>query len=120
MSESAKIILIDVCGHGFPISELLEKIASIKEWDNGNNYPIQVHVLDMFFMDTIDRVEKMIKWDQELYIREHVKIPPDKIFKTGGKSELILIDDPFSFNDEGQKNKRRRNTNFTPKKKKRK
>jgi hypothetical protein len=47
--------------------------------------------------------------------------PKGKIWKTNGKSEEILVDDPDCFNEDGHKIKKRNKlTNFTPKKRKRK
>jgi hypothetical protein len=44
-----------------------------------------------------------------------------KTVKTDGDGNLMVVDDPKYFNDEGQFHKvRRKPTNFTPKKKKRK
>ena len=47
--------------------------------------------------------------------------PNGKIWKTNGNSEYVLVDDPDSFDEYGNRRKiRKSRTNITPKKKKRK
>jgi hypothetical protein len=46
--------------------------------------------------------------------------PKGKTWKTDGQSNWVLVDDPYYINNSGLKIKRRKRSNITPPKKKRK
>lgn len=64
MSEAARIILVGTIGPSK--IEVLEHIARIRTWDNGNNYPITIEHTDgrSFHGISIDDVEKLVQEDK--------------------------------------------------------
>lgn len=114
MSQAAKIILV-----GIPHSEIVKELQRIKSWDNGANYQIIVDINGKEHYDTLDNVESALNNDLSLYIQD--KITKDKITKSGGKGELLIVDNPDFQNEVGEYKKYRNPMrHLTPKKKKRK
>lgn len=124
MSQAAEFILIGVGGHGIPRELLIKDLDRIEVWDNGNNHPIRVKIDNQEFMAKMAEARKAILGDGDSlikFIESNVKISKNKTFKYGGKSELMLVDHPDRYNNEGHREKKRsRMTHLTPKKKKRK
>jgi hypothetical protein len=116
MSESAKIIL---CGH--PRESLLAEIASIRKWDNGHNYPILVSANgNVFIDDSIDNVENAINNNLVKYIEDNFNSKNKMLLKSGHSDDLYLVPDYERYEDSKFHKIRRKPTNLTPKKKKRK
>lgn len=115
MSEIAKIVL---CGQSH--ENLLEKIANIKTWDNGHNYPIQVFVDEHHWItDSIDNVENAISNDLVGYLEKNFNHKDKMIIKSGHLDDLYCVP-KYEYEDNQFHKLRRKSTNFTPKKKKRK
>lgn len=69
----------------------------------------------------IKMVEKEIKPVELHHLSPEYLKAHRKTTKTDGEGNLVIVDDPAYFNDEGQFHKvRRKPTNFTPKKKRKK
>src|SRR5689334_21608180 len=83
MSDSAEIILIGAGGEGLSTEHLLQRIESIKEWDNGHNYDIRVVALNHGWYDKIENVQAAIKSDLQEYIQNNMKLSNRMTFKTG-------------------------------------
>ena len=69
MSKSARIVLVDEKGNENSKEDLLNHIAAIRSWDNGHNYPIEVQVETLYIMDSIDSVEIGINSGIKEYIQ---------------------------------------------------
>lgn len=134
MSAAAQIHLT-----GESKENLLKRIQEIEDWDSGHNNDIIVTIKESthptypsepYVYDKIKTIKAIIENDAiNVYIEDKFKIdldgrpdpPKGQVWKTNGKGEDILVDDPDYFNEEGHIIKRRNAmTHLTPKKKKRK
>lgn len=122
MSDYATIVLMNEDGTGVPTAKILEELDVIKKWDNGHNHPVRVKIVHQEVYDMIENVENACKTDLSTYISLKYKVPKGKVFKSGGDSELWLVDDPDYYYGDGVgfKKKKKVVTNYTPPKKKRK
>jgi predicted ABC-type ATPase len=107
------IVLIGSNGVGFSTAYLVNKIQDLKVLVVDDE-PISVQVANKEFTDTLHNVERGLATDLVKYIESKVEFK-NKIFKSGGQCEPILVDNPH-----GGQLKRFGGSNFTPKKKKRK
>lgn len=122
MSDYAKLTLIDDSGLGKPREELLKELSAIRAWQSGKDWKIKIYVKQQLQFDDLQNVEDAVNGDLEAYIRSKFIIRPREIFKTGGRSELILMINPNLVGEDGKSYRKKRSgmTHLTPKKKKRK
>lgn len=71
------------------------------------------------------KLNKVFENEARKHIEDYDSLPPypapkGKVWKTDSESKFVLVDDPDRFNEEGLRKVRRKPTNFTPRKKKRK
>lgn len=100
MSQAAELILIGSGGEGYSTEHLLSRIESIKKWDNGHDYEIQVVALDHGWYDKIENVRTAIEGDLQEYIQNNMKLSNRMTFKSGGQCELMIVDNPDYINAE--------------------
>ena len=104
---------------GKSTNDLLKEIAEIKSWYGGHNYPVKVsadtgHVI----IDYLDKIEAAICGDLCGYLNAHFGNKRN-ILKSGGNDDLYFVPN-LEFEDGVFHKVRRRATNYTPPKKKRK
>lgn len=116
--DTPAIVLIGPSGGGFSTTLLVQKIIEAKELGVD---VVAVKVGSQVREDKINNVEKALTTNLQQYIEINFNTR-GKIFKTGGQSELMLVDD-IDLSGHPQFNRRSGRfggTNFTPPKKKRK
>lgn len=114
MSDYARIGII-----GKSREDLLKDIDSIKAW-GGEDQVVYVSIGKEEKTDSLENIENAIRNDLAGYILQNFRNKRE-ILKSGGNDDLFLVPDPDYFTERGQFRKIRRvQTNFTPKKKKRK
>ena len=116
--DNAKIILI-----GQSKSNLLAEIESIKQWDNGHDYPIKAAISeDVYVLDSISNVEDAIENNLIEYLEKNFNKKNKMLLKSGHEDDLYLVPDydQFNYEDKGFHKIRHKPTNYTPPKKKRK
>lgn len=115
MTGFAKTVLV-----GQTRESILASLSEIEQWQNGDIQPIIISDdAGHDRMDSIENVRTAVKTDLAGYVQNNFG-SSRTITKTGGKDEVFLVPNPDVIHHGRFKKYRRKLTNLTPKKKKRK
>lgn len=116
-----KLIIVGAGNEVINVAVALAEISALEKQYNTDFILLETEAFGKTSISTSARVSKEISEDLQGYIEKNFGLPRNKIFKSNGRSELVLVDNPDYIGGDGNFRKHRRViTNISPKKMKRK